>query len=56
MFVLKDMFQIDFHGIQINDNYYVYFTATANLPFTTAVNGHVFVPPSSPPQVRESMR
>lgn len=26
--------------------------ATANVPFTTAVNGHVFVPPTSPPQVR----
>nr|XP_022325863.1 laccase-like [Crassostrea virginica] len=28
-----------------------HFSSTANLPFTTAVNGHVFVPPSSPPQV-----
>lgn len=27
-------------------------SATANVPFTTAVNGHVFVPPTSPPQVR----
>lgn len=29
------------------------FSATAKVPFTTAVNGHVFVPPTSPPQVRK---
>ncbi|XP_062605180.1 uncharacterized protein LOC134266971 [Saccostrea cucullata] len=27
-----------------------HFSSTAKIPFTTAVNGHVFVPPTSPPQ------
>nr|XP_011452039.2 laccase-3 [Crassostrea gigas] len=28
-----------------------HFSSTAKVPFTTAVNGHVFVPPTSPPQI-----